>query len=175
MSNENPAQTPDIIPADAHDMCNYVAKYHMANFQIQAIMKLDGRLDFDKLVKAVRLSIDSEPVLGCRFIKLGPPYWKPLDNIDNINLCSIEETDHPDEAIQRFLESPLDMDKDPVVKVMLIRSEDFDTLGLKINHACCDAAGAREYILLLSDIYSRISTDEDAFVPKPSIRSKKRS
>lgn len=170
MHNENPAQIPDIIPADAHDLCNYVAKYNMANFQIQAIMKLDGRLDFDKLVKAVRLSIDSEPVLGCRFIKVDSPYWKP---IDHINLCSLEETDHPDEAIQRFLESPLDMDKDPVFKVKLIRSENYDTLGLKINHACCDAAGARECILLLSDIYSRISSGEDAFVPKPSIRSKK--
>ncbi len=169
MSNENPTQISDTIPADAHDMCNYVAKYHMANFQIQAIMKLDGRLDFDMLVEAVRLSIESEPVLGCRFIKLDSPYWKPLDIID---LCSIEETDNPDKAIQRFLESPLNMDKDPVVKVRLIRSEDYDTLGLKINHACCDAAGAREFILLLSDIYSRISAGEDAFVPKPSIRSK---
>ena len=173
MSRKNPTQIPDIIPADAHDMCNYVAKYHMANFQIQAIMKLDGQLDFDKLVTAVRLSIESEPVLGCRFIKLDPPYWKPFDNIDNINLCSIEETDDPDDAIQRFLQSPLDMDKDPVVKVKLIRSEDYDTLGLKINHVCCDAAGAREYILLLSDIYSRISTGEDDFVPNPSMRSKK--
>ena len=53
-NRENPTQIPDIIPADAHDMCNYVAKYHMANFQIQAIMTLDGPLDFDKLVKAVR-------------------------------------------------------------------------------------------------------------------------
>lgn len=173
MSRENPTRMPDIIPADAHDMCNYVAKYHMANFQIQAIMKLDGQLDFDKLVKAVRLSIDSEPVLGCRFIKLDSPYWKPFDHIDQINLCSLEEADHPDEAIQRFLQSPLNMDKDPVVKVKLIRSENHDTLGLKINHACCDAAGAREYILLLADIYSRICTGEDDFIPEPSIRSKK--
>lgn len=172
MSSENPTQMPDIIPADAHDICNYVAKYHMANFQIQAIMKLDGRLDFNTLVKAVRLSIDSEPVLGSRFIKLDSPYWKPFDNIDNINLCSLEETNNPGESIQRFLESPLDMAKDPVFKVILIRSENYDTMGLKINHACCDAAGVREYILLLSDIYSRISTGEDAFVPKPSIRSK---
>ncbi len=172
MRNENPTQIPDIIPADAHDMCNYVAKYHMANFQIQTIMRLDGRLDFNKLVEAVRLSIDSEPVLGCRFIKLDSPYWRPFDDIDHINLCSIEETDNPDEAIQRFLQSPLDMDKDPVVKIKLIRSE-YDTLGIKINHACCDAAGAREYILLLSDIYSRISNGEDVFILKPSIRSKK--
>ena len=40
-----------IIPVNGHDICNYVARYDMANFQIQAIMKLDGKLDFDKLVK----------------------------------------------------------------------------------------------------------------------------
>lgn len=171
-NREDPADKSGIIPADAYDICNYSAKYNMANFQIQAIMKLDGRLDFDKLVKAVMLSIDAEPVMGCRFVKSDSPYWKPLNDVDKINLCSMEETDNPDEAIQRFLESPMDMDKDSAVKIKLIRSKEYDTLGFKINHACCDAGGARKYILLLPDIYSRINHD-DNFVPEPSIRDKK--
>jgi NRPS condensation-like uncharacterized protein len=85
----------------------------------------------------------------------------------------MEKTDNPDEAIQRFLGSPLDMDKDPMVKIKLIRSKEYDTLGFKINHVCCDGAGAKEYILLLSDIYSRINHSEDGFIPKQSIRDKK--
>jgi NRPS condensation-like uncharacterized protein len=162
-----------IIPVNGHDICNYIAKYDMANFQIQAIMKLDGRLDFDVLVRAVRLSVDAEPVLGCRFIKSDPPYWKRFDDIDNIKFCSIEETDNSDDAVQRFLESPLDMDNGPMIMVKLIRSGTYDTLGLKINHVCSDGAGAMEYIRLISDIYSRTIHEDNVFVPKPSIRSKK--
>jgi NRPS condensation-like uncharacterized protein len=140
---ENTADIPNIIPANAHDICNYVAKYDMANFQIQAIMKLDGRLNFYKLERAVRLSIDAEPVLGCQFIKSAAPYWKRYHDIDNVKFCSIEHTDNPDESVKKFLEGPLDMDKGPMVKVKLIRSGLHDILGVKINHTCCDAAGAR--------------------------------
>jgi NRPS condensation-like uncharacterized protein len=160
----------DIMPAFAHDFGNYVARYGMGNFQIQAIMKLDGRIDFDKLSRAVRLSVDAEPVLGCRFIEHAPPYWKRLEDIDNITFCSIEETNNVEEAVHRFLESPLDMDHDPMVKVKLIRSEQYDTLGIKLNHTCCDGAGAKEYIHLLSQIYSSMDCENGTYVPKPSIR-----
>lgn len=163
---------PAIIPASGYDICNYVAKYDMANSQIQAIMKLDGRLDFDKLVRAVRLSVDAEPVLGCQFIKSDPPYWKRFDDIDNnTKFCSIHETDNSEEAIESFLGSVMNMDKDPMVMVKLIRSGECDILALKINHVCSDGAGAKEYIQLLSDIYSRIDQEDSTFVPNPSIRS----
>jgi NRPS condensation-like uncharacterized protein len=135
-------------------------------------MKLDGRLAFDKLVRAVRLSVDAEPVLGCRFIKSDPPYWQRYDDLDNIKFCSIEETDNSDEAVQRFLESPMDMDNDPMIMLRLIRSETYDTLGFKINHLCSDGAGAKQYIQLLSDIYSRIDGEDNVFVPNPSKRSR---
>jgi NRPS condensation-like uncharacterized protein len=84
--------------------------------------------------------------------------------------CSIEETDNIEEAVRRFLESPLDMDRDPMVKVKLIRSEQCDTIGIKLNHTCCDGAGAKEYIHLLSRIYSDIACKNGAYVPEPSIR-----
>ncbi|HEX3028238.1 MAG TPA: alcohol acetyltransferase, partial [Clostridia bacterium] len=66
----------ECIPADGQDIYNYVARYRIANFQTQAVMKLDGRLDFNKLSEAVRLSFDVEPVFGCRFIESIRPYWK---------------------------------------------------------------------------------------------------
>lgn len=163
---------PTTIPANGYDIYNYLAKYGIASFQLQIIMKLDGRLDFDKLEKAVRLSFDIEPVFGCRFINSNPPHWKRFDDIDNIKFCSLEETNNSDEAVERFLESSMNMDKDPMVMVKLIRSSEEDTLGVKINHVCCDGAGAKEYIQLLADIYTRIDNEENDFVPNPSIRSR---
>jgi NRPS condensation-like uncharacterized protein len=162
----------DIMPAFAHDYGNYVARYGMGNFQIQIIMKLDGRIDFDKLSRAVRLSVDAEPVLGCRFIEHNPPYWKRLKDIDKTMFCSMEETYDLEEAVHRFLESHLDMDHDPMVKVKLIRSDQYDTLGIKLNHTCCDGSGAKDFIQLISHIYSCIDSENGVYVPKPSVRSR---
>lgn len=164
---------PTLIPANGHDIYNYTARYGAANFQIQAVLKLDGRLDPEKLKKAVRLSIDAEPVLGCRFIENDPPYWKRLNDIDKVNFCSFETTDNMDEAVQRFLDSPFSMDNDPMVKLKLISSGASDTLCLKINHTCCDGTGAKEYFQLLSDIYTCIDQDNGVYEPKPSKRSRR--
>jgi len=170
---ENIEGKPGVIPATGNDVYNYIARYGMANFQIQVVMKLNGRLDRSRLIKAVRLSVDAEPVFGCRFVENHPPYWKRLDNIDKVRFCTFEETYNPDEAIKRFVESPLDMDNDPMVKLRLISCGQYDTLCLKINHTCCDGTGTKEYINLLSDIYSRLGQNNGVFVPKPRTRSRK--
>ncbi|HWQ42157.1 MAG TPA: condensation domain-containing protein [Desulfosporosinus sp.] len=162
----------DFMPAYAHDFGNYVVRYGIGNFQIQAIMKLDGRIDFDKLSRAVRLSVDAEPVLGCRFVEHDPPYWKRLEDIDKTEFCSMEETTNVEDTVQRFLESSLDMDHDPMVKVKLIRSQEYDTVGIKLNHTCSDGAGTKEYIHLLAHIYSCIDCENGEYVPKPSVRSR---
>jgi NRPS condensation-like uncharacterized protein len=159
--------------ANGHDIFNYAARYRMADFQIQTVMTLNDKLDRNRLIKAVRLSVDAEPVFGCRFVENHPPYWKRLENIDKVTFCTFEKTDNPDEAIKRFVESPLDMDNDPMVKLRLISCGEYDTLCLKINHTCCDGTGTKEYITLLSDIYSRIGQKDGAFIPKPRTRSRK--
>jgi len=168
---KNTQDSRDILPASGHDICNYLERYSMSTSQIQVIMKLDGRLDFDKLKRAVRLSVDAEPVLGCRFVEADPPYWKRLDNLDEITFCSLEETNNSDEAVMNFLKSPLGMDNDPMVKVQVLRSEQYDMLGVKVNHACCDGAGTKEYIQLLSYIYSCIDQEDGIFIPEPKIDS----
>ncbi len=164
--------SPDVLPANGHDIYNYVARYGMGNFHSQAILTFDEMLDFDKLTKAVRLSLDAEPVLGCKFVEGNPPYWKRMENIDKVNYCSFEEVEDVDDAVQRFLESPLDMDKDSKIKVKLIRSASKDILGIKANHACCDGAGIKEYTQLLSDIYSKLELSEHEFIPTPSKRGR---
>lgn len=161
------------FPANGHDIYNYVARYNMANLQIQAIMKLNGRLDFDKLKQAVRLSIIEEPVLGCRFIEDRKPYWKPLDNIDMINFCTLEEAEDMDQAIHNFIRGSIDLDKDPMVNVSLIRSSRTDVLAIKMNHACCDGIGTQEYIKLLADKYTNLDLKNDTFISEPRIAGRK--
>ncbi len=163
---------PDVLPANGHDIYNYVARYGIGSFQIQAIMTLDSILDFAKLSKAVRLSVDEETVFGSRFVEGNPPYWRRLKNIDKVKFCTFEEVVDVNEAVQRFLDSPLNMDTDPMVKIKLIRSGEYDTIGVKINHACCDATGTKEYIQLLSDIYSRLDHEDSMFSTTPKSRTR---
>ncbi len=172
--NVTKSPIPQVIPAYAHDTGNYIAKYGMANFQIQFVMNMDGRLDFDKLVKAVRISADAEPVMGCRFVKNDPPYWERFKDIDEPNkFCSIEETVDPDKGVKRFLQEPMKMDTDPMMLLRIIRSESSDTLVVKINHVVCDGAGARDYVLLLADIYSHLEAGDDTYPSQVSVRDRK--
>ncbi len=162
---------PNAIPATGNDIYNYMARYGMANYQIQAVLKFNSRLDPIKLMKAVSIANNIEPVFGCRFIENQPPYWLPLSDTEKRGIYSFEETNNTDEAVRKFLESPLDMDKDPMVKVKLISSGAFDTLCLKINHTCTDGSGVKEYIHLLSDIYCSIDQNREC-VHRPRIRSR---
>lgn len=171
ITGETKQHSMDIFTAGRNDIYNYRARSYMANVEFQTIMRLDGKLDFDRLKRAVRLSIDAQPVLGSRFVDSDMPHWKRIVDIDENILCSMEEANNTDEAVNRFLESPLDMDNDSIVKVKLVRSADYDVLGVKINHICCDATDAKEYIELLSHIYSRLEEDE-GFVSETRICSK---
>lgn len=163
---------PGIIPASGNDIFNYVARYGMANFQIQAVLKLNGRLDHDKLLKAIKITIDTEPVLGSRFVENQPPYWRRLEDLDKVTFCTFEDTNNPGLAIKSFLESPLSMDNDPMVKLKLISSGSFDYLCIKMNHTCCDGTGVKEYLQLLSDVYTSIDQGNDILISKPNIQSK---
>ncbi len=156
-----------ILPAGGRDIINYLIRHNMKNNQVQAVMKLNGKLDFDRLKKAVRMSVDAVPVLGCRFVEDDPPYWKRLGNIDEIAFCEMEEIDYASEAVKSFLQSPLDMDNDPMLKVKIIRTSQNDILGVKINQTCCDGTGIKEYIQLLSKIYSSPDQKGGAFIPAP--------
>ncbi len=173
LSNPDTKSKAGTFPANGHDIYNYVARYSMSNLQIQAILKLDGRLDFDKLKQAVKLSVEAEPVFKCRFVEDTEPYWEPFENIGIVNFCSLEETDDIDQAIENFIESYIDLDNDPMVNVKLIRSKQYDVLGLKINHACCDGAGVQEYIRLLSEIYTKLDKENGSFIPVPRIGGRK--
>ena len=161
---------PGILPVTGHDMFNYVTKFGAANFQNQVVMRFNGRLNPYILMKAVRLSVEAEPVFGSKLIENNPPYWKLLD-LDKIKFCSFEKTNEPDSAIQSYLETKLDMDNDPNLQLRLISGNPNDTLCIKINHSCCDGTGTKEYIKLLSEIYSTLERGE-TYVPKPKQRSR---
>lgn len=157
MNNLN--EIPNKLPVNGHDRFEYLLKYFSSNIQIQAVITFNQCLDTDSLKNAVRLSLDAEPVLGCKFIEdKKQPYWQRFESPDEIQWYDFVQNDNKEEAVEQFLKSPFALEGQQV-NVRLIRAMDGDTLCVKISHGCSDAAGLKEYLQLLATIYSKLQED----------------
>lgn len=160
------------MPANGQDWANYIGHFWNANGQIQIVLEFDGKLDIDCMIKAVRLSIDAEPILGCKFVEDNyRPYWKRLEHIDGVEWCIYEKVQEKDEAIKKILAQPF-VSKDYQLKVTVIHSKKADTICIKLNHACCDGGGAKDYLHLLSSIYNHLCEDKN-YIPISNINGKR--
>ncbi len=132
--------------------------------QIHMVLSLNGHLEPEVLSSAARLSLDAEPVLGCRFIEnFRMPYWQRRTDLDQINLLHIVESGNIFKEVLNFISIRPDPVKDPLVRLLLIRSS-HDTLCIKMNHVVTDAAGVKHYAAVLSGIY-RALTMNPAYRP----------
>ncbi|GMA97762.1 hypothetical protein [Pelosinus sp. IPA-1] len=144
---------PMCFPVVAQDAINYLIGKHLANSQISCVLRLKGRINETMLKQAVRLSLDVEPILGCRLIENdNNPVWELRDDLDEIELCSVIETDSVDVELQKFIGARYEFVSDCQLKVRVLRAES-DIICVKINHACSDAGGLKQYLNLLISIY----------------------
>jgi NRPS condensation-like uncharacterized protein len=62
----------------------------LADLQVHVVLELCGQIDEHRLARAVRLLLDQEPVLGCRFV-MGRhrPRWERLGDLDEQPLCEL--------------------------------------------------------------------------------------
>ncbi|WP_058303305.1 condensation domain-containing protein [Gorillibacterium timonense] len=151
---------PNQFPTNGQDWANYIGHLWNANRQIQLILEFEDRLNIPRMRKAVRLSIDAEPILGCTFVENEQlPFWERLEHLDARNCFRWEEVQDRDEALTITLTQPFDSEEQQL-QVKLIRSNNADTLCIKLNHACCDGGGAKEYLQLLLKIYNHLGEDE---------------
>ena len=150
---------PNTFKVTTQDAYNYAASKMFADQQLCMIVKLGGMLDDKVLAKAIRLTLDLELVLGCRFVENGGfPFWERRDDIDQINFCSVSKTESPEQAISAFVNENIHADVDPLVALRVVREKEADIACIKLNHSACDAGGLKEYVWLLSDVYSMLAT-----------------
>jgi NRPS condensation-like uncharacterized protein len=157
---------PKIFNVTAQDAYNYVASKVFADQQLCIVLKLSGRIDENSFSRALRLTLDQEPVLGSRFVENGgSPYWERREDLGQIRICSMVETPSPDQGIQAFINEAMHADADPLVRSRVFREKEADTVCIKVNHSACDVGGLKEYVSILSDVYSRLCVD-----PKYSVQ-----
>lgn len=118
-----------------------------------------GHLDHSLLNRAMRLSFDAEPILGCRFIEgKWRQFWQRRDDLDRLELCSVANTTHPEQDVVGYLAAPLRPYDDPLAQARIFRAGN-DTLCIKANHIVTDAGGVKEYVRLLSSLYRELKRD----------------
>lgn len=145
------------LPVTGQDTFNYLASYFASNHQLQLVLSCQNQLDLDILKKALRHTMNLEPILGCRFVENPQKaYWERRQDLDRIELCKFSKTDDPDRVLYEFTSLPSDSCNDPLVQALLIRAEQEDILCLKLDHACMDGGGAKAYISLLAEVYTDI-------------------
>lgn len=147
------------FPAPASDIFNYMCSYHISTQQISCVLQLAGRIDFPLLKRAVRLTFELEPILGCRFVEHDvAPYWERRSDLDDIQICTLHETEDVDAQLHDFVTLSVDVRFAPMVQVKVIRAA-ADLLCVRIFHACSDGAGVKEYVRLLARVYNQLCDD----------------
>ncbi len=149
---------PQRLAAPALDQLMYLART-LHDGQLRSMVTLKRPLDAERMARAVRLSMDAEPVLGCRFVPHPwRPYWERRDDLERMPLLRIFEPPNIEEKIWEFLAEPLDPVKDLPVQAGLFRGAS-DTLAVKMSHEVTDGAGGLEYGLLIRKIYQELEAN----------------
>ncbi len=148
-------------PAQPQDLLNFLGRA-VANQQVNVVLRLEGSLDEDRLRRALRLALDVQPVLGCRFVEdPDRPQWVRRDDLDELDLCTVLPGAGADAELWRFVASPTDPRRDALVRAAVLRDRS-DTLCVKVDHVAADAAGARQFVTLLARTYASLCHGAEA-------------
>lgn len=159
---------PERFPAPPMDQFMYLVRI-LHDGQGRCVVTFAGQVDAERMARAVRLTLDAEPVLGCRFVEHPRrPYWERRDDLDRTPLCPVVEPPDLESALWQFMAAPVDPCAGPQLQARLFRS-DRDTLCIRINHMVADAGGTMDYVGLLARTYRELSLDP-TYRPQPNLR-----
>jgi len=148
------------------DIWHYLSKAFYEPL-IRCRIDFSGRIDEDALRKAVTLSLDVVPLINACFDdRPFKPRWvaKAFTGNDIVHVAEIDSD--TDEQIISLFSSSIDFATEPQLKIHLIRRPQGDTVCAIINHMVCDAAGFKEYLYLLSALYTKVKNQEAPSLPE---------
>ena len=132
---------------------------------IHCVLSLSGRIDERRLARAVRLALDAEPILGCRFTEHWfRPFWQRYTAFDGLKYCEVRASSDCRADMRVFLESPPRIP----LQVLLLRG-DTDLLCVKLDHRVSDGKALLDCTNLLVDIYNRLG-DDPGYLPVPNVK-----
>lgn len=164
---------PERLPAPALDQLSFLFR-PLSDGQVRCVLRMDGPMDAGRLARAFRLSLDAEPVLGCRFARQrGRFFWERRPDLDRLPPLSAVDCADPqalDQELQRFMVAPMDPMTGPAAAVCLLRAER-DTLAVKLHHLAADGIGLLRYLMVLASIYRELGVNP-GYRPAPNLASR---
>jgi len=158
------SKIPVRLPTVSSDRAVMAMAAAMGELQLFGVIRFEGSVDFERLCRAMRLTADAEPVVGCRYINSWwRPYWqrrKDLDELQWLRLLEVEEGD-VEETLHTYSTESVDVENDPMVQGVLIRTQSSDTLCVRVNHVIADAGGTKEVLYTIARIYSELMRSAD--------------
>lgn len=147
---------------EAWDILQYLFKVKKINdHTLHFVAAFSGKIDVEQLKTAVNLSTGVFPLIRCRFTETKKrPCWEDCGYTAN-EIVNYLDTDNTDKSVNDFVCKEVDAFVGPQVKLQIIRGSDNDTLVVLMNHMLCDAAGFKNYLYLLSDLYSNCEKKPD--------------
>jgi NRPS condensation-like uncharacterized protein len=158
---------PQTYPATAGDCMMYYTMVASGGISAQmgAAVSFDGHIDEVRMARALRLLLDSEPVLGYRFAAdASVPAWQRAEPAESGRLLPVRATTDPDADASAFVASAFDPCTGPQVRGVVLRSPDIDTLVLQVSHIAVDGRGVAETLYRLADIH-RVLGDDAEWTP----------
>ncbi len=126
--------------------------------QLHCVLRFASGLDADVLRKAVVASVEAIPILGSRYIDdVQRPRWESIDPSRFGEAFLLARTEG---EFNEFVTSRIEESRGPQVRACLLGVSPF-ALALCMNHMVCDAAGFKEFLYFLCDIYSKLASGFD--------------
>ncbi|QHQ62905.1 DUF1298 domain-containing protein [Anaerocolumna sedimenticola] len=139
---------------EAWDKLQYLFKVKNINdHTLHFVATLSGKLDLERFKHAVNLSAEAFPLIRCRLDETkGQLTWedKGYTSDDMVHFLVSANTE---ESVTHFICKEIDAFDGPQMKAEVIRKGEIDKLCISMNHMLCDAAGFKEYLYMLCNIY----------------------
>lgn len=143
--------------AEIFDKLQYlygVTKYN--DHQIRCVIRFEGKVDAAAMRKAIQLLVKTVPVLSRVYRNYGgKSYWEDARETEWADLFTLTANEAD---FDNFTISKTNEETGPQIKFCLLQAER-DSLAVIINHMISDAAGFKQCIYLLADIYSHLIKD----------------
>ncbi|MBC1376174.1 module of peptide synthetase [Listeria sp. FSL L7-0091] len=149
-------------PAEPSDVKHYISGEKMKNdHHLHTVLTFDSHLNIDVLKKAVMQSTKKLPLLLCHFKETKKGAFWQESVFSEEDLVFLVETKAPETEVNRALIAKLSTENGPQICFTVVRTESADQLVIIMNHMLADGAGFKEYLYLLSELYSKLLENPD--------------
>lgn len=150
--------------SQAFDVFQFLSEeYKYNDHQLHCVLQFKGKVEKRILARAIKLSFKAIPILESKYVEdMNKPYWESCE-FEKVNDYLVTTNDK--KIFDDFIVTCTDEFNGPQVKFCLY-SDDNHMLAVIMNHMICDAAGFKQYIYLLSNLYSKLAKDIDYVLDK---------